>query len=643
MFFINKITSNHTVDFAAEELKKYLRMMMPNCGEIAINYDPKATEGFRLGVMSDFGLDTSEAKDTELDDILHIDTDTEGGIIAGSNPRSVLLAVYRYLTINGCRWLFPGIDGEFIPVKNIEPTVFHKMADCRYRGQCNEGAEAQHLMIEAIDFTPKIGMNIFMQEFEIPFTYYNSYYTHAHNSARETEPVNYETVLQWKRQCEAEISKRGLQYHDMGHGWTAEPFGISSTDGWAKTDDSKITDEQRQYLAMLNGKREVYQGVPLCTSFCMSNPEARTIVAKYIVDYARLATNVDYLHIWLSDASNNICECEECQKKSLSDWYMMLMNEVDELLTAESLKTRIVFICYYDTMWAPTEVKLNNPDRFSLLVAAITRDYTESVKKDLDPSKIQLTEYKLNQNKLPSDVNHYIVHAQNWMKHCGVNSLVYEYHYWWPQYRDFGIFSAAKILHNDIKGYKSNGCNGLIEDGSQRSYFPNGFSYFVYASTLFDVNADFEALKEDYFKNAYGEDYKDVIDFFEKLGDTVDFEYLSRRGSKALIDESYTAALRSVSVLVDEFTPFVNAHKNMPYRAQTVAYKLLARYLEYLKGVSEAFALHSEGKLVEATSYYEAFMDKFGEYELEMERWYDQFMLQGSLRRIFHNRIAEHN
>ncbi len=644
MFFINKITSNPTVDFAAEELKKYLRMMMPFCGEIKISYEPAAADGFRLGVMSDFGLDTSDAEDITLDDIIYIDTDKNGGIIAGSNPRSVLLAVYRYLTINGCRWLFPGVDGEFIPVRDIEPTSFRKMADCRYRGQCNEGAEAQHLMLEAIDFTPKIGMNIFMQEFEIPFAYYNGYYSHLHNSAREPEPVNYETVLQWKRQCEAEISKRGLQYHDMGHGWTAEPFGISSTEGWQKTDDSKITDEQRQYLALVGGERKVHEGVPLCTQFCMSNAKARSIVAKYIVDYARLATNVDYLHVWLSDAINNVCECDECQKRSFSDWYIMLMNEVDELLTKEALDTRIVFICYYDTMWAPTEIKLNNPDRFSLLVAAITRDYSVPVTQNLDRDSIKLTEYELNKNVFPTDVNHYIIHAQNWMKHCGVNSLVYEYHYWWPQYRDFGIFGAAKILHEDIKGYKSNGCNGLIEDGSQRSYFPNGFSYFVYASTLFDNSVDFEALKEDYFKSAYGEDYKDVIAFFEKLGSTVDFKYLVRKGGgEQHVDSAYTEALRKIPEIVDEFTPFITAHKNMPYRAQTVAYRILARYLEFLKGISEAFALQSEGKLLEATRTYEEFMKEYGKHELEMERWYDQFMLQGSLRRIFHNRTQNHN
>ena len=45
MYRIYKITSNPVVDFAAEELKKYLRMMMPRAGEIIIEYIPDAKDG----------------------------------------------------------------------------------------------------------------------------------------------------------------------------------------------------------------------------------------------------------------------------------------------------------------------------------------------------------------------------------------------------------------------------------------------------------------------------------------------------------------------------------------------------------------------------------------------------------------------
>ena len=128
---IYKISDCTTVDYAAEELKKYLRMMMPECGDIDIAraFGGVPTDGFVLGLMKDFGLSTDEATDLVLDDILHIDTTDNAGIIAGSNPRSVLMAVYRYLRENGCRWLYPGVDGEYIPMQDTRAVKYHKMAD----------------------------------------------------------------------------------------------------------------------------------------------------------------------------------------------------------------------------------------------------------------------------------------------------------------------------------------------------------------------------------------------------------------------------------------------------------------------------------------------------------------------------------
>ena len=51
MFSIQKIRADHTIDFAAEELKEYLRMMMPEGGDIPISFNPEAKEGFRLGLL----------------------------------------------------------------------------------------------------------------------------------------------------------------------------------------------------------------------------------------------------------------------------------------------------------------------------------------------------------------------------------------------------------------------------------------------------------------------------------------------------------------------------------------------------------------------------------------------------------------
>ena len=631
MYTIYKITSHPVVDFAAEELKKYLRMMMPFCNEITIRYAPDAADGFRLGLMADFELDTSEAEDLELDDIIHIDTDAESGIIAGSNPRSVLLAVYRYLTLNGCRWLFPGIDGELIPIRDVVPTKYHKMADCRYRGQCNEGAEFQTNMIETIDFTPKIGMNVYMLEFDNPKTYYDSYYDHKGNLAnRDPEPINNDIIMQWKRQCEAEISKRGLQFHDMGHGWTAEPFGISSADGWKSDENNPIPEDMREYIAQLDGKRALYKGVALNTQFCMSNPKARTIVAKYITEYAKNHTNVDYLHVWLADASANHCECDECRKKTPSDWYVMLLNEIDECLTAAELNTRIVFICYTDTTWAPLTERIHNRDRFSFMLAAITRTYTEPVPATVPET--ELAPFELNlKGSLPKTVEEYLLHARKWQELGRCPSFVYEYHFWLHQYRDPGMMDFSRVIHGDIKGYKANGFDGLIEDGSQRSYFPNGFNFYVYAATLFDTSVDYEELKKDYFSHAYGEIYEDVISYMTKITKAFDINYLM---SSNFYAPQRVPALRSVHEITAEIEPILLAHKNMPKRAQTVAVRLLLKHLEYCNALADIFILKALGADVEAKKLYLNFLDSFGKYEVEIERYFDQYMFQHSIKRL---------
>ena len=98
MYCIHKITLNPTVDFAAEELKKYLRMMMPRCGEVAIDYDAKAEGGFRLGLMQDFGLDISDAEKPDLDDIVYVEADEKGGIITGDH---ILYILGRYMKKKG--------------------------------------------------------------------------------------------------------------------------------------------------------------------------------------------------------------------------------------------------------------------------------------------------------------------------------------------------------------------------------------------------------------------------------------------------------------------------------------------------------------------------------------------------------------
>ena len=215
MLTIYKLRNDCVLDFAAEELKKYLRMMMPDAGDVAICCNPEAKDGFRLGLLEDFGL-PFEGKDAETDDVVHIDTTENGGILAGSNPRSVLFAVYRYLKCNGCRFLFPGVDGEVIPMKPVEAVSYHHKASYRYRGHTTEGGPSLEQVLLYIDYHAKQELNTFSTM--MAFSYMSRYYNHDQlEASREPEPIDADTVNQWTRLMEAEAMKRGQDLTGGSH------------------------------------------------------------------------------------------------------------------------------------------------------------------------------------------------------------------------------------------------------------------------------------------------------------------------------------------------------------------------------------------------------------------------------------------
>jgi len=631
MLYINKITSDGVIDYAAEELKKYLRMMMPEGGDIKISYAPEAKDGFRLGLMQDLGLDVSDAEDTALDDILYIDCDENGGIIAGDNPRSVLLAVYEYLRRNGCRWLFPGVDGEYIPMQDIKPVKYRHKPSMRHRGWCNEGAEYQKCMLDAIEFAPKIGLNVFMLEFRIPTSYYNRYYNHIHNEKnRPKESVTEEQILQWKRQCEAEIAKRGLQFHDVGHGWTADPFGIDSSVRYDENDPTKnsrvLTAEQISKLALVDGKRELISDTPNYTQCCMGPEDNRALMVKCICDYAEIHSNVEYLHIALGDSINKHCECEVCKQKSPSDWYVILLNEVDVELTRRGLATHIVFAIYTDTVWAPQEERLINQDRFTILFAPISRKYTESLPNKLE--KFEIAPYERNKLVMPNTLTGNLAYYNEWRKSFHGTAIAYEYHFWRHQYYEVAGIELSKRINEDIKAYKQFDINGVIEDGSQRSFFPSGLTFYTYARTLFDSSLTAEEIREDYLSHVYGEDWKKFYDYLDRLGKTFDFAYME---GECGIDDKKTAhynpehvkSLESVKGIVEEGRELIKAHYTSPIRVQTVAVRLLEMHAEYILLIADAFIKKALGDDEAAEKLIWAAADEIGKREIDFEPYYD--------------------
>ncbi|MBR2722483.1 MAG: DUF4838 domain-containing protein [Clostridia bacterium] len=636
MLNIYKITANSVVDFAAEELKKYLRMMMTEGGDIKIAYDPAATDGFRLGLMQDMGLDVSDVPCPELDDIIYIDTDTAGGVIAGSNPRSVLFAVYEYLRKNGCRWLFPGVDGEYIPLKNTEPVKLRFIPSFRHRAQCIEGGNYQQNLIDNIDFSAKLGMNAYMLEFRVP-PHYKNYYTHRNNPTLKPEPVSTETALQWKRMCETEMAKRGMEFHDVGHGWTGDSFVDRSQIvlGWATVDPETVSEETKQYLAMVNGKRGFFNDSPAATNFCMSNPKARKKVIEFILEYTKAHTNANYVHVWLADQVNNFCECDECRKKTPSDWFVVLLNELDKALEQEGLSNRIAFNAYMDTFWAPVTEVIQNPDRFLFTVGPITRKYTAPV-DEARIKQLELPAYELNKSVVPTSIEEYLAYVEQWEKTWTGTTQAFEYHFWRFFVHSVSGISIARSAFEDAKVYKRQRFNALMQNGTQRCFFPTGLAFYAYARVIYDTSLSFDQVVEDYLSHLFGKDWRQFYEFLENAEKLLPHSYLAlSNGRTHYVDPDMAKHIEeNLDRVLAEGKALVESHYNSDLRVQTVAVRMLEYYLVYLEYYAKMMREKALGNDDEAMKIFEAFRNTMGTYEIYIQNFFDQYQTFSELGRM---------
>ena len=311
----------------------------------------------------------------------------------------------------------------------------------------------------------------------------------------------------------------------------------------------------------------------------------------------------------------------------------MVMNEIDEKLTAKGLDTRIVFIAYIDTLFAPEKVTINNPRRFLLLYAPISRSYLSSIDGStvIPPAK----PYVRNAWEAPDTAEGSYSYLREWRKSWHGSVVTYEYHFWRHQYHDLGGIELARRIYEDVRGTKELGLQGMIQDGSQRSFFPNGFAIYTYAEALLDTSRSFEEIQEDYFSHIYGEDWKTVAAYLESVGKAFDFAYMEGKKSKnpkisACYNPDMLPGLSRVAELAAAERALANEHLSMPTRPQTVSWRLLLRHAEYIEGIAEIMKEKCVGHENLARKKCADFFREFGKHEYEIERYFDQGLAGGA-------------
>ncbi len=504
-------SDNQTIIYAAQELSKYLGKMS-NCDFEPIKngkaMNANGEEGIRIGLFDKLNVQSLGVEYPFLDDEVYIDIINGQGIIAGINPRSVLLAVYRMLTEAGCAWVRPGEGGENVLEKPLEEIniQIHEKPSYRHRGIDFGGPKNREDVLNLIRWAPKLGFNSIFFEGINPWK--ERFYSSINQDGSRTKLYSYDMSKEYYEEAISEIKKLGLLYHTAGHGFTSSPFGLKSDY------KGELHEDTKQYVAMIDGKRGI-RGNFSDTNLCYSNPKTRDLITDYIVELLKESPEIDLLHVWLADGINNHCECDGCIDILPSDQYIKLLNGLDEKLTESEIDTRIVFLSYIDLIWKPETETLHNKERFILTHAPFYRTYDKSFK---DVTTLpELREFKRNNNKYPVSMSENAAFVKSWQDYFNDDNFFFEYHYWRGHYSDPGQFKIAKVLYDDITSFKKLGINGYVSCQVVKCFLPNGLGMHVMGKTLWNDSIPFDTIAKEYFDAAFGEDGQKCIEFFKKL------------------------------------------------------------------------------------------------------------------------------
>ena len=638
LFRIARIGRDPVVSYASEELKRCLGVMDPSLEILLLTYPayrPELPRVLWIGQDPAFASLLPAVEDPALDDAIAVETEGLKGFITGANPRAVLIAAFRWLRELGAAWVRPGPDGELLPHCDVSVSRVHvkEAPACRHRGVCIEGAVSLDHVEAMIDWLPRVGMNAYFNQFQIPATFYERWYGPHLRRTQPDEAVTAADAEGMRDATAAEIKKRGLLYHAAGHGWTCEPFGIAGT-GWDADREHPVPEASKPYLALVNGKRELWGNIPLNTNLCYSTPAVRETIGQAVADYCAARPEVDYVQVWLADGRNNHCECPECVKKRPSDWYVDLLNEIDARMTAKNVPAKVVFLMYCDLYWQPVESRLNNPDRFVLMFAPITRTYTRSLTEAPAFDDARLPDYVRNKTQLPRSVEENLAWLARWKRFFPGDSFDFDYHYMWDQHRDPAHLSMNKVLFEDMKGLRSLGLNGMMSCQNQRVWLPTGFGMAAMAVALWNSAADWAETAADYFTAAFGPDGPQVFAYLTKLSKLLCPPYF--RGETDRVSPETAASLAQVPAFLDGFSPVIakNLTAGLP-AVQRRSWEYLDWHARYIALLAPAAQARAEGRDADAAEGFRTFCAYVRGIEPEVADALDVFELTGTLARFF--------
>lgn len=633
---IRLLNPEPTISFAAAELAKYLRLLSacPVLCDVRTASAPSC-DGITVGLFSDLSIDVDDAaagENSNSHDAIHVEVKNGKGVIAGSNPRSVLLAVYRLLHGVGCRWVRPGADGEFLPRIDLASISIslREAASLRHRVICIEGATSLENVVDIIDWAPKVGFSGYFMQFPDGYAFFDRWYSHTGHPHGVAEPFSTETARAFTIRIEEELRRRGFDYHAIGHGWHARAIGIDVSH-WNPVHappSAQIT----SMLAEVDGRRDYRWDRPMITSLCFSQDEVRRRMVDVIVKHAVEHPEVDYLHVWIDDGFGNKCACEECIKVKPSDLYVRMLHELDNALTASGCDMRIVFIGYTDLLWPPDETAAPlDAERFSFVYANRRGSFPEPLDHAYADAS-ELPPFVHNRNERMNDAAGFAAPLRAWQKYFAGDSMLFEYYS-----GHFDQVPLARTIHDDVGRLSGMGLNGIVNCQRQRVFFPTGLANYVLGQTLWNTSIDPEETINDYHAAAFGADSALAKEFIKLTVEETE-KAVGPHGGPLKARPDADAHLDKLEKLVSGFRVVCdrNLHSSNPCHARSWYY--LSWYMcvvEELSHVYRAIAVGDRAETLKAWKNARAWLFENEHcYQAVFDVWsfcstYDRLVLDG--------------
>jgi len=305
--------------FAGGEFQKYIKLIsgceLPICGEAVAG---KTSVWIGTAAWTDERFPGVSGKDELKYDGFYIRTISGGVVLTSNMERGLLFAVYELLRRIGCRWFFPGGNGEFLPALKdirVDETDLLENPDFEVRG-FTEGTNKEPAdvwlgeMLETVDWCAKNKINsVFVHDY--PF--------------RQVEGLG---------QVMAEVKKRGMIFEFGGH-------GIHTCV------DRNLFEEKPYLFRIKNGERRK-DG-----NFCASSDEAVKMLIDGAVSILDRMPGLDVLQLFFDDSyGGSWCECDKCRDIPPAQQQMISINRIAGELGRKSSGVKTCMTLYHDTVYA---------------------------------------------------------------------------------------------------------------------------------------------------------------------------------------------------------------------------------------------------------------------------------------------------